>query len=151
MDKRISSKSQFWHFQVLWSKCAKFLISFSKLQVRFSSNFASLFSFHISSHFTSKGSFCPKYTMFELKKYRGVVFHGTKQCCKIWINPDLLVSNMAWGIGYTFIRALESLKNCTLMCSFCPKYIMFQRNYVSCDWRVTQNLKENWLVACKMS
>ena len=30
------------------------------------------------------------------------------------------------GIRLTFIRALKSLKNCTLMGSFCPKHIMFQ-------------------------
>ena len=40
--------------------------------------------------------------------------------------PDLVVSKMAWGIGWTFIRAPKSLKNCTLMGSFCPKHIMFQ-------------------------
>ena len=60
------------------------------------------------------------------KKYRGVIFHDTEQWCKIWINPDLVVSKMAWGIGLTFIRALKSLKNCTLTGSFCPKHIMFQ-------------------------
>ena len=30
------------------------------------------------------------------------------------------------GIRLTFIRALKSLKNCTLMGFFCPKHIMFQ-------------------------
>ena len=45
---------------------------------------------------------------------------------KIWINPGLLVSKMAWGIGWNFIRALKNLKNCTLMGCFCPKHIMFQ-------------------------
>ena len=68
------------------------------------------------------GSFCPKYTRFEVEKYRGVIFHGTEQWFKIWINPDLVASKMAWGIGWTFIRALKSLKNCTLMDSFCRKH-----------------------------
>ena len=45
LDKRIPSKSQFWDFRVLWWKFAKFLMSFTKLQVSFLSNFASLFSF----------------------------------------------------------------------------------------------------------
>ena len=40
--------------------------------------------------------------------------------------PELMVSKMAWGIGWSFIRALKNLKNCTLMSSFCPKHIMFQ-------------------------
>ena len=55
----------------------------------------------------------------------------SKQRCKIWVNLDLVVSKLAWGIGCTFIKALKNLKICTFMGSFCPK----------CNWR------ENWLVA----
>ena len=44
LDKRILSKSQFWHFQVFWWKFAKFTMSFSKPQVSLSSNFAWPFS-----------------------------------------------------------------------------------------------------------
>ena len=33
---------------------------------------------------------------------------------------------MAWGIGWTFIRALKSLKHGTSMGSFCPNHIIFQ-------------------------
>ena len=32
-----------------------------------------------SENSTSMGSFCPKYTRFELKKYRGVIVHDTEQ------------------------------------------------------------------------
>ena len=32
-----------------------------------------------SENFTSMGYFCPKYMRFELKKYRGVIFHDTEQ------------------------------------------------------------------------
>ena len=35
------------------------------------------------------GSLWPKYIMFELKKYRGVIFHDTKEWCKIWRKTDL--------------------------------------------------------------
>ena len=28
---------------------------------------------------TSMGHFCPKYMRFELKQYRGVIFHDTEQ------------------------------------------------------------------------
>ena len=38
----------------------------------------------------------------------------------------LAVSKMAWEIGCTFIRAIKSLKNSTLMGCFCPKHAMFQ-------------------------
>ena len=64
-------------------------------------------------------SICPKYIRFELRKYWGVMFYETEQWCKIWIK-------MAWGIGWTFIRALKSLKNCTL--TFLSKvYISFSQ------------------------
>ena len=32
-----------------------------------------------SENFFSMGSFCSKYTRFELQKYRGVMFHDTEQ------------------------------------------------------------------------
>ena len=32
-----------------------------------------------SENFSLMGSFCPKYVRFELKKYRGVIFHDTEQ------------------------------------------------------------------------
>ena len=48
---------------------------------------------------------------------------------------DLVVSKLAWGIEWTFIKALRNLKICTFMGSFCPK----------------RNWRENWLVAWKMT
>ena len=47
-----------------------------------------------SKNFTSMGYFCPKYMRFDLKKYRGFLFHDNEQRCKILINPDLVVSKM---------------------------------------------------------
>ena len=35
------------------------------------------------------GSLWPKYIMFELKQYRGVIFHDTEEWCKIWRKTDL--------------------------------------------------------------
>ena len=62
------------------------------------------------------GLFLSKVYKVWTKKYRGVIFH----------DPEPVVSKMAWGIGWTFIGALKSLKNCTLIGSFYPKHIMFQ-------------------------
>ena len=70
--------------------------------------------------------FCTKNVRFELQKYREVIYHDTEQWHELWIKPDLMVSNMAWGIGWIFIRALKSLRNCTLMGSFWSKNIIFQ-------------------------
>ena len=38
---------------------------------------------------TSIGSLHEKYVMFDLKKYIGVIFHGTREWCKIWRKTDL--------------------------------------------------------------
>ena len=48
----------------------------------------------------------------------------------------LLVPKMTWGIWWILMRAVASLKICTIMCYCCQKYIMFepkkvQRSYVS--------------------
>ena len=100
-----------------------------------------------SKNFTSMSYFCPKYLRFELQKYRRVIFHDTEQWCKIWINPDLVVSKMTWRIGWTFIRALKSL----FLAKVYVSVGKLQRNYVSWHWRVLQNLKENWVVTGKMT
>ena len=56
-----------------------------------------------------------KYMRFELKT--------TEEWPFMTLNID---AKMASEIGWTFIRALKSLKNCTLIGCFCQKHIMFQ-------------------------
>ena len=43
----------------------------------------------VSKIFTLIGSFWAKYILFQLKKYRGVIFHNTEEWCKIWRKTDL--------------------------------------------------------------
>ena len=43
----------------------------------------------VSQICTLMGSFWSKYIMFELNKYRRVMFHGTEDWCKIWRKADL--------------------------------------------------------------
>ena len=81
---------------------------------------------------TSMDYFCLKYTRFELKKCR-VIFHDTEQWCKIWINPDLVVSKMAWGIGWTFIRAPKSLK-------IVHWWTLFVQSIYCFSWKVSEEL-----------
>ena len=114
-----------------------------KLTFGFRHDMKNFVNFHPTTHKSenafSMGSFCPKYTRFQLWKYGGVMFHDTEKWCKIWINHDLVVSKAAWGIGWTFIRALKSLKNCTSMGSFCPKHIMFQlENFIESMFHHTE-------------
>ena len=120
--KKVQKRNLSWH----WRSDARFK---EKLTCGFKYDINDLVNFHPtilkSTNFTLMGYFCPKYMRFGLKKYRGVIIHDPEQWCKIWIKLDLVVSKMAWGIRWTLIRALKVLKNCTLMGSFCPKY-MFQ-------------------------
>ena len=54
-----------------------------KLTCDFKYVMRNLVNFHATTHKSenlfSMGSFCPKYTRFELQKYRGVIFHDTRQ------------------------------------------------------------------------
>ena len=43
--------------------------------------------------FWSKHYFSPKYIILELKEYRGVMFDGTEDWCKVWRKTDLHVQN----------------------------------------------------------
>ena len=42
----------------------------------------------VSKICTLIGSLHEKYVMFDLKKYRGVIFHDTREWCKIWRKTD---------------------------------------------------------------
>ena len=43
----------------------------------------------VSKICTLTGPFRAKYITFDLKKYRGVIFHDTEEWCKIWRKTDL--------------------------------------------------------------
>ena len=174
--------SDFWVFG--W-KFTKFLVSYLRLQVSFSLNFAAHFSImrdnssvlflvettwfgqkapikvqdfrlltaHIKFHqiCTLIDSFCWKYIK--------IVSHYPGHWSKIWRKTDLLfqkwqefgefwlkhlkvskictfigsycakylvIWKMTWGIWQIFTRALESVKIGTLMGSFCPKWKMYE-------------------------
>ena len=100
-------------------------------------------------------SFWAKYILFELKKYRGVIFHETEEGCKIWRGIDLFLKNKASGIWQILTWALESLKdfNCNgLLLS--KVHIVWakkvQRKNLSWNWRGIQNLERNRLFISKL-
>ena len=98
-----------------------------------------IFKTQKSENFFLMGSFCTKYTRFELQKYIVFIFNNSEQWCKIWTRPDLAVSKIAWGIAWTFIRALKNLKICTLIGVFCAKHIMFSpENFIGIMCRDTE-------------
>ena len=43
----------------------------------------------VSKSFTLMGCFWPEFIIFELNKYKGVIFHDTTDWCKIWKKRDL--------------------------------------------------------------
>ena len=54
----------------------------------------------ISKIGTLMGCFWEKCIMFELKNYRGVIFHGTEYWCKIWRKTDLFFHGTFIGLFY---------------------------------------------------
>ena len=68
----IDSSFQNWHkeFDKIWPKHSK-----------------------VSKIFILMGSFWAKYILFELKKYRGIIFHKTEERYKIWRGIDLSLQN----------------------------------------------------------
>ena len=57
--------------------------------------------------------FWPKYVMFELKKYRGVMNHYTEDRCKLWKKNDLWFYKWHEEL-VNFTGALKNLKICIL-------------------------------------
>ena len=63
-----------------------------------------------SKIYTSIGPFCAKYITFDLRKYKGVIFHDTEESSKIWKKKKrFMVWKMTWGIWQIFTRTLESV------------------------------------------
>ena len=101
------------------------------------------------------GWFWPKYIMFELKKYRGIMFDFTQDWYKVWRKTGLCFQKLTWGIWQIFTRALESLQIGTLMASFCLKLKMYElkiHKLVMChgneecckNWRGIGSSVQNW-------
>ena len=80
----------------------------------------------VSKIFILMGSFWAKYIMFELKKYRGIIFHETEQEYKIWRGIDLPFQN--WHrIFYKFWPEHSKVSKIFIwMSSFWEKYILFE-------------------------
>ena len=80
----------------------------------------------VSKIFTFIGSYCAKYLMFDLKKYRRVIFHYTEEWCKIWRKTNLWFGKWHVEYGRFSPEHLKVSKIFTLMCSFWAKYILFE-------------------------
>ena len=78
----------------------------------------------VSNIFTLIGSFWAKYILFELKMYRGVIFHEPEEGYKIWSGIDLSFQNWHKEFDKFWPEPLKVSKIFTLMGSFWAKYIL---------------------------
>ena len=104
----IDSSFQNWHkeFDKIWPKHSK-----------------------VSKIFILMGSFWAKYIFFELKKYRGIIFHETEKRYKIWRGIDLSFRN-AKGIYQNLTQALESFRHYHFSGLLLSKvYILWTKKY----------------------
>ena len=80
----------------------------------------------VSKIFALMGSFWTKYILFELKKYRGVIFHETEEGYKIWRGIDLSFQNWHKEFDKFWPEHSKVSKIFTLMGFFWAKYIFFE-------------------------
>ena len=80
----------------------------------------------VSKIFILMCSFWAKYILFELKKYRGVIFHETEEGCKIWRGIDLSFQNWHKEFDKFWPEHSKVSKIFTLIGSFWAKYILFE-------------------------
>ena len=130
-----------------------------KLTCGFKYDVRNLVNFHPttqkSKNFTPMGYLCPKYEVWAKKIQSSYLsWHWTMM--QNLRNPDLVVSKMAWGIGWTFvIREPKSLKVVRWWALFFPKHILFQletfREIIIMTLKGVAKFKQNWLVGWKMT
>ena len=80
----------------------------------------------VSEIFTLRGSFWAKYILFELKRYRGVIFHETEEGYKIWRGIDLSFQNWHKEFDKFWPEHSSVSKIFTLMGFFWAKYILLE-------------------------
>ena len=92
----------------------------------------------------------------ELQTFTGVMCHNSENWCKMFNRNWLVVSNLTWEIWRILTWTLEILKNfhfkwllLNKVCNVWAKKVLMI--YFSWHWRVMKNLRENWLVAWKMT
>ena len=86
-------------------------------------------------------SFWAKYILFELNKYRGIIFYDTEEGYKIWRGIDLSFQNWHKEFDKFWPEHSKFSKNVFLIGSLWAKYILFelkkvQRSYLSWHGRV---------------
>ena len=79
---------------------------------------------------TLMGSFYPKYKIYELQLYKGVLCHDNEEWYKTWRGIDLSVQNWHEEFDNFWSEHSKILKVCTLISCFWPKHIMLKLKQV---------------------
>ena len=80
----------------------------------------------VSKIFILMSSFWAKYILFELKKYRGIIFHETEEGYKIWGGIDFSFQNWHKEFDKIWPEHSKVSKIFILKSSFWAKYIFFE-------------------------
>ena len=75
---------------------------------------------------TLMASFCLKLKIYELKIYRGVIFHGNEEWCKNWRGIGLSIQNWHEEFDKFWPERSKISKISSLIGCFWPKWIMFE-------------------------
>ena len=78
----------------------------------------------VSKIFILMGSYWAKYILFELKKYRGIIFHETEEGYKIWRGIDLSFQNWHKEFDKFWPEHSKVSKMFILMGSYWAKYLL---------------------------
>ena len=102
------------------------------------------------------GSFGAKYVLFELKKYKGVIFLDIEEWCRIWRKIDWLLGK--WheefcklSPEHSKVSKLEVWKDAFVQSRKCISFKFTVELHVSWQWRMIQKLKRNWLFILKLT
>ena len=79
-----------------------------------------------SKIFIWMGSFWAKYILFELKKYKVIIFHETEEGDKTWRGINLLFQNWHKEFDKFLSKHSKSQKKIVLIGSLWPKTILFE-------------------------
>ena len=82
--------------------------------------------FKVLKTFTLIGSFSAKYILFELNKYRGIIFYETNKGYKIWRGINLSFQNWLKEFDKFWPEQSKVSKIFTLMGSIWAKYILLE-------------------------
>ena len=95
--------------------------------------------------FTLLGSVWVKYILFQLKHYRGIIFHDTEEWCKIWRGTALLFQISHEEFDKFWPKHLKVSKILTLINSFWANHIFFElKKYTEVIFHETEDVYKIW-------